>query len=186
VSCSKFETDIALYAGGDLPDGRTARVASHLAECADCRALADELHGAHALLGELREEPLEDAMVAQVRQRVLAEVRHSVRRANFSPRVALYPLLALAAAVILAIVLAWPRRQTKRAPAVPAAPIEASIVAPAPPEPLARVLPARHRIVRHHQHVPAPKDGPPLLVQFVTDDPNIVIYWLIDQKPQGD
>jgi anti-sigma factor RsiW len=43
MTCSKLETDIALYAGGDLPCGRIARVEAHLAECADSRALAQEL-----------------------------------------------------------------------------------------------------------------------------------------------
>jgi hypothetical protein len=117
MNCSKFETDIALYAGGDLPPGRIARVEAHLGECADCRALAEELRAEQALLGELRDAPLEDAMLAQVRQRVLAEVR----RAGFSPRGALAPLLAIAAALVLAVILAWPRHHSGAAPRVAAA-----------------------------------------------------------------
>jgi hypothetical protein len=62
------------------------------------------------------------------------------------------------------------------------APAHAAPIAPAP---AAKIIPVRHRL-RRHRRAPAAQPGPPLLVQFVTDDPNIVIYWLVDQKPQGD
>jgi anti-sigma factor RsiW len=180
MSCSKFETDIALYAGGDLPAGRIARVESHLAECADCRALADDLRASQSLLAELHDEPLEDALVAQVHSRVLAAVRPQAWTwgAGLSPRGTLVPLLALAAAVILAVVLAWPRHAVKPAPVARVAPQHAM------PAPRPNIVPVHHRVVHHH-HTPAAQPGPPLLVQFVTDNPNIVIYWLVDQK-QGD
>jgi anti-sigma factor RsiW len=180
MSCSKFETDIALYAGGDLPAGRIARVESHLAECADCRALAADLRASQSLLAELRDEPLEDAMLLQVRQRVLAEVNTTPWRAGFSRRGTLVSLLALAAALLLAVVLAWPRHAVKPAPV-------ARVELPhAMPAPRPNIVPAHHRAVRHRRPAPAAQPGPPLLVQFVTDNPNIVIYWLVDQKPQGD
>jgi anti-sigma factor RsiW len=176
VNCSKFETDIALYAGGDLPAGQIARIEAHLAECADCRALAEELR---ALVIGLRDEPLEDAMVAQIHQRVMAEVGG----AGFSLRGALAPLLALAAALVLATVLLWPGHSPRHAPVARIARVEPSLIAPSPP---VNVVPVRHRVVRRRRRAPNAQPGPPLLVQFVTDDPNIVIYWLVNQKPQGD
>jgi anti-sigma factor RsiW len=179
MSCSKFETDIALYAGGDLPAGRIARVESHLAECADCRALAEELRAAQALLSELRDEPLEDALVAQVRQRVMAEVGGVARRPA-----RLYWKLALAAALVLAAVLVWPRHRSGAAPRAAAASHAAQAEAGREPAAAhgAAPLAPKHR----RRRAPAAPPGAPLLVQFVTDDPNIVIYWLVDQKPQGD
>jgi anti-sigma factor RsiW len=176
MSCSKFETDIALYAGGDLPAGQIARIELHLAECADCRALAEELR---ELVTGLRDEPLEDAMVAQIHQRVMAEAGG----AGFSLRAALAPLLALAAALVLATVLLWPGHSPKHAPVAPIAQVEPSHITP-PPD--TNIVPVRHRVVRRRRRAPAAQPGPPLLVQFVTDDPNIVIYWLVNQKPQGD
>jgi anti-sigma factor RsiW len=176
MSCSKFETDIALYAGGDLPAGRIARIESHLAECADCRVLAEELR---ALVTGLSGEPLEDAMVAQVHQRVMAELG----RAGFSLRGALAPLLALAAALLLATVLMWPRHSAKP---TAVAHVETPHVTPVAPAARTNIVPVRHRAARQRRRAPAAQPGPPLLVQFVTDDPNIVVYWLINQKPQGD
>ena len=176
MSCAKLEADIALYAGGDLPAGRTARVEAHLAACAGCRALMEELRAGQALLSELRDEPLADAMVARVRQRVLAEAG--------TPRpVTGYWKLALAAALVLAAVLAWPRHHREAAPR--AAAVSSAAPAQVGWEPAAGPAPAPH-VKRHRRRVPAVQPGPPLLVQFVTDDPNIVVYWLVDQKPQGD
>jgi len=178
MSCAKFETDIALYAGDDLPAGKRSRIEAHLAACADCRALAEDLRTNQALLGDLRDEPIEESMVAQVRRRVMAKVSPAPRRPA-----RLYWKLALAAALILVAVLVWPRRQVKP---VRVAHVERHI---APPQiaPAAQVSirPVRHRIIRRRPRTPASPPGPPLLVQFVTENPNIVIYWLVDQK-QGD
>ena len=74
MSCLKWEADIALYAGGDLPAGRIGQIEWHLGECGDCRALLEELRASQALLSELQDEPLDQAMVSQVRRRVLARV----------------------------------------------------------------------------------------------------------------
>jgi len=180
MSCAKFEADVALYAGGDLPAERVAHVESHLAECADCRALLDELCAEKTLLTEMRDEPLEEAMVAHVHRRVLAEVAPAQPAPAQPAR--LYWKLALAAALLLAVVLAWPRHHRVQAPLV--AQVPPPSVAPAPPQP--PVVRVSHRVARHRRRAPVRKPGPPLLVQFVTDDPNIVIYWLIDQQTQGD
>jgi anti-sigma factor RsiW len=174
MSCANFETDVAMYAGGDLADGRMARVEAHLAECADCRALAGELRACQVLLGEMRDEPVEDAMLAQVHRRVMAEVKPT------SWRPGLAPLLALAAALLLAVLPMGPRHPVKHSPVARLEPARAV------PAPQVRIIPAKHRVMRRRRHAPAAQPGPPMLVQFVTDDPNIVVYWLIDPKPQGD
>jgi anti-sigma factor RsiW len=179
MSCLKFVTDIALYAGGDLPAGRIGRIESHLAECPDCRALAEELRASRVLLGELRDEPLEDAMVAHVRQRVMAEVRAATRQPS-----RLYWKLALAATLALLAVLMRPRPHPAKkvlAHSVGAPRATAGSHAAQTVVPVARK--SRHR---YHRAPAAAQPGPPLLVQFVTHDPNIVIYWLVNPKTQGD
>lgn len=180
MSCSKFETDIALYAGGDLPVARIAGVETHLAECADCRALAVDLRDSQSLLGSLRDDPIADALAAAVHHRVMAQLGS----AGFSRRRKAVPLLALAAALILAAVLAWPRHQTKHIPMAAVQPVRLTPTAPVPLPP--SIVRVRHRIIRRRRPALPAQPGPPLLVQFVTDNPNIVIYWLVDQKPQGD
>jgi len=175
MNCAKWKIDIALYAGGDLPAKRLARTVAHLEACAGCRALADELRVGQTLLSELRDEPLEDMMAANVRRRVLA--RLPVEQAGTAHG---YWAWALAAAVLLAAILTLPWRMEKQAPLarVENAPPK---VAEAPPA----VAKAQRPVARRH-HRAKPQPSEPLLVQLVTDDPNIVIYWLVDPKPQGD
>jgi anti-sigma factor RsiW len=175
MNCAKWKIDIALYAGGDLPANRLARTVAHLEACAECRALLDDLRAGQTLLSDLGDEPLEDAMAANVRRRVLA--RLPVEQAATAHS---YWRWALAAAVLLAAILTLPWRMEKQAPLarVEHAPPRVPEAPPAivnVPRPVAR---------RHHRAKPQP--GEPLLVQLVTDDPNIVIYWLVDPKPQGD
>ncbi len=176
MNCAKWEAEIALYAGGDLPARRVAPLENHLAVCARCRALLQDLRAGQALLAELRDDPLPPAMLARVRANVLAEV--GAPRPS-RPYWKLAPAAALALA--LATALLSPRHRAVEPPQpTPAAPVRMAEARPA------EVVPVRHRALRRHRRPPAAKSGPPLLVQFVTDDPNIVIYWLVDQKPEGD
>jgi len=174
MNCAKRKIDIALYAGGDLPANRLGRTIAHLEACAECRALLDDLRAGQTLLSELEDEAIEDAMAANVRRRVLA--RLPVVQAGTAHS---YWRWALAAAVLLAAILTLPWQTEKQAP-------RARVEAPSrvPQAPPAIVNVPRPVARRHHRAKPQP--GEPLLVQLVTDDPNIVIYWLVDPKPQGD
>ena len=184
MSCQKWEIDVALYAGGDLPVSRLAGTVAHLQVCAECRALADDVRAGQSLLREPPDEALEDAMAAHVRRRVLARLRRQqVEEAGSARR---YWKWALAAALVLATLLMLPRRTEK--PAAMARAAAPDRVAGAPPAVVGvRRPPPRQR---HHRapprHTTPRPPGEPLLVQLVTDDPNIVIYWLVDPKPQGD
>lgn len=53
MNCQELEREVALLAGGDLEE--VATVELHLAACADCRALLDDLRAVRAGLAELRE-----------------------------------------------------------------------------------------------------------------------------------
>lgn len=178
MNCAKFETDVARYAGGDLPRERVPGIEAHLAQCADCRELIEELQAERESLVEFRDDALPDALVAQLHDRVMSELKGG---AGYSLRETLVPLFAVAAALILAVILLWPTTQVKR---MQIARVETPRAVAAPPLKIsAAPQPVAHR---RHRAVAPREPGPPLLVQFVTDNPNIVIYWLVDQKPQGD
>ena len=175
MNCARWKIDIALYAGSDLPANRLGGAIAHLEACAECRALLDDLRAGQTLLSELEDEAIEDAMAANVRRRVLARLPVEQARTAHG-----YWAWALAAAVLLAAILTLPWRMEKQAPLarVENAPPK---VAEAPPA----VAKAQRPVARRH-HRAKPQPSEPLLVQLVTDDPNIVIYWLVDPKPQGD
>lgn len=180
MSCKKWNTDVALFAGGDLPERRLARVLSHLESCADCRELAEDLRAGRALFRESGDEAIGDEMAMQVRRAVLA--RLPAENARATPR---YWAWALASGMVLAVILALPSLSPKQTLVERRQPTPVRVAeTPLPASPV------RHAAVRRHHRAPtrraAPQSGEPLLVQLVTDDPNIVIYWLVEPKPQGD
>jgi anti-sigma factor RsiW len=187
MNCSQLENDLALYAGGDLPGGGSAAIEAHLEGCLECRILLADLHANRALLRS-RDEDAEAALAAEVRHRVMESVgrtRASAAGLGTRPTFGWRWGLALAAGLVVAGILIWP--SWKKAPvkvARDAAP--ASVAGNIPAAVTARV---HHRAARTKVHADTRKPAPqpePLLVQFVTDNPNVVIYWIVDRKPQGD
>ena len=131
-------------------------------------------------LKDLGRETVDPVLLASVRRRVMDEV------AKRRP-----PLLyawrwkyALAAAVaVLAVgagVSVW-RPAEVRPVEVVVARRPARVPARQAEEPAPRKRPAR--VPARQAKEPAPqREAEPLLVKLVTDDPEVVIYWLVDQK----
>jgi anti-sigma factor RsiW len=162
MNCEKFEPEIALYVEGDLDGREAAGVREHLAGCAACRELVDELMTSQAALKQLRAQPVDAALLAAVRSEVLAGIEDRSR--------ARWPWVAAAIAVA-AVLIAMFR------PAPPPARIVQAPVAQVRVNP---TLPGRRpKLAKVRRRRPAP--GPPLVVKMFTDDPNIVIIWLVDQ-----
>jgi hypothetical protein len=160
-------------------DHRPAAVQAHLDECPDCRALAAELEANSAALSELRdvEWPPEALGVRRARQ----------------PHDTWTRAAAIAAMLAIAIAAAWlwraqPGHQTAP-PAVRTALVperelpqrglpapelpDRSLAAPVPAPPKRDVLQAAAR-----------NPSQPLKIKMLTDDPDVVIYWLIDPSQE--
>jgi len=119
---SEFQELIALYAGGDLPEGQISEVEAHLRGCSPCSQLAEELARTRNRLAALRSTGLSDDRLASVRGAVLAQLAevHSASPEDFvvalpkrrlRPRVRAFAL-ALAAMLTLSLGLAmwWSTR----------------------------------------------------------------------------
>lgn len=141
-------------------DGELDRAALvHITECEECRALDREVRLNSAALAELRNE--------------VVPVRAPRRR---WPWVA-----AVAAAAAITAMIAWPVPPAP-APAEPVAVLQQPSAAPVLP-PVAKAAPVQR--ARPARPKPAPQPAEPLMVKFFTDDPDVVIYWLID-RPKGE
>ena len=187
MNCVDWEERIALYAGGDLAPETAETVERHVAECAGCQVLLSGLRESLALAREVHAEAVEAAHFAAVRARVLAELeRAPARRWRFA-----WGFAMAAAAAVLLLVL-WPRPEPKTVTQarVPAPVVDQSgadsPVRGGPPGPPARVS----RTVR-----PRRKAGPggpertrgsappePMVVKLLTNDPDVVIYWITGTK----
>jgi len=176
MNCGDWEERIALYAGGDLAPEEARAVERHLAECAGCQRLLSGLREGLRFVGAAHAEPVEEAHFAAVRARVLSELERGPARGWRRP----WAYAMVAAALLLAIAL-WPRPSAR-------------IVAPAPPAPVAAVArvqpagpvaaPAVHHRTRPRKIVLVKAEEPaePLVVKLLTDDPNVIIYWITDSK----
>jgi hypothetical protein len=193
-NCSDFEQLIALYVEEDLSGPERGRVEVHLKECSSCWDLAEDLKESQSVFKSIREDIPDATALSVVRERVLSEVGelHSM---SWFERLLLGGLRRKAALASIALFLAgsgalWMSRTQDIVPAPPVF----VVVPPVPdiqPEP-AIAVPAPRRVRRR---VPEP---PPVLVaatapqeteepkqvaiKFLTDDPNIIIYWLVDEK----
>ncbi len=125
----------------------------------------------------LRNEYIETSAFEQVRANVLAAHPRSW------PPVA-WPRYAIAAGLVIALLVSWlVRRETDYA-LVAVKPLHATL--PAPPA-LPVVRPPRPKVqaarVRPHPRRQAPQfKSEPLVVKMITDDPQVVIYWLVDRN----
>jgi hypothetical protein len=143
-------------------------VEAHLRDCPDCRALAADLRQNAEALQSMRFDP------------VPAQLR--LRRGQGW-------IWAAAAAVVLAAGLAAlrlhpvPQEAAKVELPAPNPRVSGQVHAPvpAPVLPVARARKPPRRV--SPAQIKAREE--PLLVQFLTPDPDIVIYWLVEPKEEG-
>ena len=185
MNCANWEERIALYMGGDLGRDESAEVARHLAECAGCRLFASGVRESLAVLREAHGEPLNDAAFAAVRARVVAELEYRPARQWW------LWMGAAAAAAALLLAMLWMRPVKRQAPRHEMASRQIEIPVPAVPRepsavPVVRVHRRRVRrapeLIRQKAEVGTRKPEEPLVVKLMTDDPDVVIYWITDRR----
>lgn len=173
MNCADWEERIALYTGGDLPDGRTAEVERHLRECAGCQVFASGLRQSLELLRGAHAGDVPAAAYAAVRMRVMGAVERRRRVRWAWARVAV-----AAVAVLLAIGGVNRTMRVEKLPLVALAPPPVPEVPPGTPKHVASG--AAPRRVRPRPH-PAAKPET-VLVKLETDNPDVVIYWIAETK----
>jgi hypothetical protein len=172
MNCSDWEQQIA-------GESESVALAEHLRACGHCREFADELERNRAALQAVEIHP---AACDAVRLRVLDEIRAKKQRGAW------WAWSAVAAAVCVAVLCASIALQNWKNPAPPK-PVVATKNPPKlewTPTPVQPVARAHQRV--HHKFGPVtasagPARNPePLVVKMLTNDPNVIIIWLVDQK----
>jgi hypothetical protein len=204
MNCARWQRLVALYVGDDLDRSRSARVKQHLSACPSCRDLEQDLRRDLQTLGDLDAAATATLDLGSVRGAVLEKIENRRKR---SPMLLQPRLLAALAMVVVVIALALVFRQSRGAGAlrtvsrgIPSpAPGQAAVPKPretSPPQPtpeFARPIPntANTLLVRAEtspsdSSAPFPPSVPvePMTIKILTDDPEVVIYWIVD--PKGD
>jgi hypothetical protein len=118
-----------------------------------------------------------DLVEESAAQEVHAEVLNQLRTAR---KTAAWPKYAIAAMLLIGLWAGWLWRV--RTAVLPEVQPRAAAIAP----PLLAALPEQGvhtaRVLKHHRK-PAPAfKSEPLVVKIITDDPQVVIYWLVGQN----
>ena len=131
------------------------------------------------LLREAHQEPLAQDHFDAVRARVLERLRPQPRRVWW-PVWACASVIATGVVVWMALVgepVRLPRTGRRPAPPIAAAVPQVLQLPPVVSKP-------KVRRVQRVKKAPPPPAAEPLLVKLITDDPDVVIYWIAD--PKGD
>lgn len=211
MKCTRFEERIALYVEGDLTEVERHRVESHLEICAECRELTAELRDSQLVFKTVRHELPDGTALRNVRERVLAEVaaldpRTWWERIFFAglPRKAAVAATALFALGGAALWFASNVHSPSNAPVVAQAVpttlpqvTSSSVNTSSAPSP-SNVAPSPRKVRRSASNRAATtvdttaaglpqaqgsEESPPaqIAVKLLTDDPNVIIYWLIEK-----
>jgi anti-sigma factor RsiW len=204
MNCRGWHSHIALYVEGDLERDLTRDLESHLTVCDECRVFVEELRESQVGVRQLRSEIVEASSLNRVRANVLDQVRAIQERRTWLDRISIllwggfrWRYAVLGSVALLAVsIMVWrlTLKQSTVAPVVP----QVAVIAPAPlaataeaetpkPTPIKRTVTARKRLKTAAPAEPAAvavidKPKPPdTVMKILTDDPNVVIYWLIEQ-----
>jgi len=191
MNCIYSENDIALFVEGDLAPEKAGEVQEHLEFCAACRELATDLQQSQTPFKSLRQDTVSTAALLSVRARVLSEIRESRVKPAWGRWI-----YATAGAMFAAVIGLGIASQMR----TPSLPQVQQVVLPVPPtqrtvapqlsasvatersSSAATPVRARASRTRPVTLVKAGNEAPrQTVVKLFTDDPNIVIYWLIDQ-----
>jgi anti-sigma factor RsiW len=194
MTCTRYETDLALYVERDLSDADAASVEAHLRECPTCPAFLAELRASQALVKDVAAEEVPEEALAAVHMRTLVAAERARRahrafpawaaaapapRVIPSPATASTPRSTLPAPPPVSPRMEQARRGPAKRPSVVPA------LSPDDADQLARAVVAIARIGRVDE---APIETEPspaaaALMRLATADPDVVIYWQLE--PSG-
>jgi hypothetical protein len=199
MNCTHSENELALYVEGDVAPDKASEVDVHLVSCAICRGLVDELGETQSVFKSMKQEAVSPKALAQLRTRVLGEVAARNLRPGWGHWVYALAGLGIVMAVAAGVVLRYSHHEaTIQHVAVPhSPPLQGGVAAPktqtgwlssenhVPNNPGASRHPSlKRRGMGVTQPQPEKLAEPPkeIMVKLLTDDPNVVIYWLVDQN----
>lgn len=190
MNCPSFEKLIALWVEGDLPGRDAGAVEKHLRTCSPCRVFSQELKASQAALKTLRQDTVEETVFEGVRARVLNNLPAEKARPGIPAwRYALAASLIVVLAVSLLKLAPRSKVRTTLAPQTISNQAGKLAAGPAPgllPHPSLR-SPKAGSLARRSRRVLTARaatdrlpPSQPLTIKLVTDNPQVVIYWLVD------
>jgi anti-sigma factor RsiW len=205
LNCKFSEELLALYAEGDLSAAQAGKVEHHLSTCAKCRESTSELRDSLDLFKTFGGYGIDATDVTDMHRRVRQELQSveegspglvlQLERAFYAGLRRKW-VFAGSGAVVCALIAVsmWsfineigsPLAESPRAPELILPPSRTVAVTPSAAAITVQAvtsMPRPNRPIKRHIDRPAEKNPPgEIFVKVFTDDPNIVIYWFLEQK----
>ena len=171
------ESQLALYAGGELDSSELAAAAAHLESCEACRNKFEEFQAATKWLKALADEPGPEELAA-LRKRLPVRFAKRARAWWLAGAAAATAVVALLAVALGSFVRPAPKVRPPAATAQEKPPE----LSPRPTLPIRTHMAAARR-TRPHRNPPqmtlvARNEGPPV-IRLKTADPNVVVLWIV-------
>jgi hypothetical protein len=163
MTCHECELALA----GEAVEECRDLIDRHLAECAACREFAGELRANCEVFAAFSADPIPPVSISVTPR----------------PRPVQWQwAAAIAAMLVLALTITFAKRSGHRIRPAADAPVPQIAAVHEAPEPsLPAIMPVRHRAPRRSRPTPAQSKEPHILqVKMLTDDPDVVIYWQIE------
>lgn len=192
MKCKYPESDLALYAGADLAQTKMEEISAHLPLCDACRLIVEDLRETQSVFQSIRRDTVSPSALALLRTSVLEQLAARNARRTWARWVYGLAGAGFAAVVLcLGLLSIFPGHHEpvqKRAVSASLRPAGSPATVEAVHAIQSTVSVPRVKRVGHstQRHV-APDEmssKPPqeIVVKLLTDDPNIIIYWLVDQN----
>lgn len=212
MKCGYSEESLALFLESDLPESQAHALEGHLKECGDCQAAYERLRETMDVFKDWRSCSVDASDLSDLQTRVRETMASGAAVPGFALQVerALYAgfrrkwvLAGAGTAGLLAVLLGgqllWKSPEIHSVPAaadssvgektVPAAPVVKSDIVLAPVQEVVNPKVVSANLARPRQEAheeagpPAPTSEPrEIAMKLFTDDPNIVIYWFVEEK----
>jgi hypothetical protein len=191
MKCKYPESELALYAGNDLAQSKMDAISAHLQLCEPCRLIVEDLRETQSAFQSIRQDTVSASALALLRTSLLEQVAARNARRPWTRWVYGLAGAGLAAVAVLGLLSFFPGRNVPvqtSAVYAPARPMESPLTVETVHSIQSTVSVPRVKRVRHsrQRHVASDEASskPPqeIVVKLLTDDPNIIIYWLVDQN----
>ncbi len=176
MTCERACELSALAASGEITTAEQHLLAAHTVSCNQCRAEVEAFESLRSQLTTLREDSAPDYVYSAVRARVAAEIASRHRPAW----IAAWASLAAAVVCALVVIVEFHPQAPVTVPDDKQIPVH---VVQAGPSTADAPVPVRH--VRRKSVVSlTPEPAEPLVIRMLTDDPDVVMYWIADAAPE--
>ncbi len=103
MNCEQMTALLSAYVDGELTEQEEMQVQEHLAQCADCRALLEQLQALHTSFSDLEEIPAPEGFAQGVMSRIKAEERPKAKVIPLFKRPQVRAMAAVAACAVLCL-----------------------------------------------------------------------------------